>query len=317
MSIDKGPSKGPHPPATGSAGQSPSTPTRIRVHIAGRVCSPEEAKISVFDRGFLYGDSVYETIGTVRGRLFAVPEHLDRLERSAQRIGLRTPPREVIEAAIRETVAAAGNAESRVRVVVTRGAGGKLDLDPAAAGEPELVVIVQPLAGPTREMYDDGVAVEIVSITRNSPGATDPAVKSGNYLNNVLALGEARRRRPGVHEAILCNAAGSVAEGSSSNVFLVSRGVLRTPALRVGILEGVTRGKVLALARDAGVPAEEVAFLPPDELRRADEVFLTSAARGVLPVTTVDGRPVGDGAPGPVTRRVMALYERMVAETAR
>lgn len=281
----------------------------IRVHVDGNICLPEDAKISVFDRGFLYGDSVYETIGTVRGRLFALSDHLDRLERSAARLTLRLPPREVIERAILNTVAAAGNAESRVRVMVTRG-GGKLDLDPASAGEPSLVVIAGPLGGPTPEMYDRGVAVAIVSVTRNLPGAIDPAIKSGNYLNNVLALSEARRR-PGVHEAILLSASGSVAEGASSNVFAVENGQIVTPALSVGILDGVTRGKVLALARGAGLPCREVDFLAPDQLRAAEEAFLTSAARGVLPVVAIDGRPLGDGTPGPVTRRMMALYARL------
>jgi branched-chain amino acid aminotransferase len=282
----------------------------IRVHIEGRVRSPEDAKISVFDRGFLYGDSVYETIGTVAGKLFAVDEHLERLERSARRLGLRVPPRDAIRAAIHETLEAAGNAESRVRVMVTRGAG-KLDLDPASADDPQLVVIVQPLAGPSAQMYEDGVAVEIVSVTRNHPGAVDPAVKSGNYLNNVLALGEARRRS-GAHEAILCAANGSVAEGASSNVFAVIAGVVRTPGLQVGILDGITRDKVLTLCRARGIPFEEVSFMSPDELRAADEAFLTSAARGVLPVTTVDGRPLGDGRPGPVTKRLRALYDDLV-----
>lgn len=281
----------------------------IRVHVDGHICLPQEARVSVFDRGFLYGDSVYETIGTVRGRLFALSDHLDRLARSAQRLSLRLPPRETIERAILETVAAAGNAESRVRVMVTRG-GGKLELDPASADEPRLVVIVQPLGGPTPEMYDRGVAVAIVSVTRNLPGAIDPAIKSGNYLNNVLALSEARQR-PGVHEAILLSAAGSVAEGASSNVFAVAGGELRTPSLAVGILDGITRGKVIALARAAGIPCREVEFMSPDELRQADEAFLTSAARGVLPVTRIDEGPVGDGAPGPVTRRIMALYTRL------
>jgi branched-chain amino acid aminotransferase len=281
----------------------------IRVHVDGNICLPEDAKISVFDRGFLYGDSVYETIGTVRGRLFALSDHLDRLERSAARLGLRLPPRQVIERAILDTVAAAGNAESRVRVMVTRG-GGKLDLDPASAGEPSLVVIAGPLGGPTPEMYDRGVAVAIVSVTRNLPGAIDPAIKSGNYLNNVLALSEARRR-PGVHEAILLSASGSVAEGASSNVFAVEKGEIVTPALSVGILDGVTRGKVLALARGAGLACREVEFLAPDRLRVAEEAFLTSAARGVLPVVEVDGRPLGDGRPGPVTRRMMELYARL------
>jgi branched-chain amino acid aminotransferase len=281
----------------------------IRVYIHGKVCLPEEARISVFDRGFLYGDSVYETIGTMRGKLFALPEHLDRLERSAGRIGLRLPPREVIGKAIEETVAAAGNPESRVRVVVTRGAGA-LDLDPASVDDPQLVIYVQPLHGPTPQMYDQGVAVEIVSVTRNLPGAIDPAIKSGNYLNNLLALGEARRRS-GAHEAILCAASGSVAEGSTSNVFTVVKGQLRTPALSVGILDGITRAKVLELCRGHGIASAEVDFMDPQELRQADEAFITSAARGVLPVTRVDGRPLGDGRPGPVTRRLMALYDQL------
>ena len=145
----------------------------IRVHIAGKVCLPEEAKISVFDRGFLYGDSVYETIGTAFGRLFAARDHLDRLERSALRIGLRVPPRADIERAVAETMEAAGNTESRVRVILTRGSG-KLDLDPASVDDTQLVVIVYPLGAPTPEMYAQGVSVAIVSITRNSPSADAP-----------------------------------------------------------------------------------------------------------------------------------------------
>jgi branched-chain amino acid aminotransferase len=279
----------------------------IRVHVGGRVVPGPEAQVSVFDRGFLYGDSVYETLATVNGRLFALAEHLDRLERSASRIGLPLPERAHIQAAITATVGQAGNAESRVRVIVTRGEGG-IDLDPASAGKPSLVVIAGPRNGPTADMYARGVAVQIVSVTRNHPGAIDPAVKSGNYLNNVLALGEARRRS-GAHEAILCAASGSVAEGASSNVFTVVDGQLRTPALSVGILDGITRTKVLELCRTAGLPAREVEFLSPDELRGADEVFLTSAVRAVLPVTRVDDRPIGDGTPGPITRRLMALFQ--------
>ncbi len=261
----------------------------------------------MFDRGFLYGDSVYETIGTTGGRLFALDEHLVRLKQSADRLNLRLPPRETIEAAIADTLAAAANPESRVRVVVTRGAGA-IDLDPGAVDDPQLVVIVTPRSGPSADMYEKGVAVKIVSITRNHPGAIDPAVKSGNYLNNVLALGEARRQS-GAHEAILCAASGSIAEGASSNVFAVIGGQVRTPALAVGILAGVTRKMVLDLARDNGIPCAEVSFLAPDDFRNADEAFLTSAVRNILPVTTIDGRKVGAGVPGPITRRLMDLYQ--------
>jgi branched-chain amino acid aminotransferase len=280
----------------------------IRVFIDGAVRAPEEAKISVFDRGFLYGDSVYETIGTAYGRLFAAREHLDRLERSAQRIALRVPPRAEIERAIAETMAAAGNDESRVRVILTRGVG-KLDLDPATASDTRLVVIVFPLGAPSREMYESGVAVAIVSITRNSPSAIDPAVKSGNYLNNVLALGEARRRS-GAYEAILCAGDGSIAEGSTSNIFIVAKGEIRTPPPEVGILDGITRAKVVDLCRANDLPLVERS-IQPDELRAADEVFLTSATRGVLAVTTIDSQPIGNGRPGPVTRRLMSLYDEL------
>ena len=279
----------------------------IRVHIRGQILPPENALVSVLDRGFLYGDSVYETIGTVDGRLYALDEHLDRLFRSAERIGLSPPPRAEITRAIAETVTAAGNPESRVRVMITRGVG-PLDLDPASATHPELVVIVAPLGGPTAAMYENGVGVAIVSVARNDPRAIDPAVKSGNYLNNVLALAEARRR-PGVHEAILCAPSGSLAEGASSNLFVVKGAVVKTPGVAVGVLDGITRATVLRLCRGNAIAAEEVDYLAPDELRGADEAFLTSAARGVLPVTAVDGAPVGSGLPGPVTSRLRELYQ--------
>lgn len=283
-----------------------------RVHIGGRVCAPEDAKISVFDRGFLYGDSVYETVGTVRGRLFALQEHLARLERSAELIGLRVLPRAQIESAVAETVAAAGNPESRLRIVLTRGVG-KLDLDPAESDDTQLVVIVTPLQPPSRLMYEDGVAVAVVSVTRNSPRAIDPAIKSGNYLNSVLALGEARRRQ--AYEAILCSADGTIAEGASSNVFIVKDGEVRTPGLEVGILAGITRAQVLELCRADGIPHREVR-LSPDDLRAADEAFITSATRLVLPVTRVDDVVLGDGRPGPITRRLGALLDELARRGA-
>jgi len=265
----------------------------------------------VFDRGFLYGDSVYETIGTAYGRLFAANDHLERLERSAMRIGLRVPPRAEIERAIAATIEAAGNTETRVRVILTRGSG-KLDLDPASVDDTQLVVIVFPLGAPTPEMYAKGVAVAVVSITRNSPSAIDPAVKSGNYLNNVLALGEARRRCR-AYEAILCGADGTIAEGSTSNIFVVMGGEVRTPPLEVGILDGITRAKVLELCRKNGIRLVETRLFP-SELRAVDEAFITSATRGVLPVTTIDEKAVGAGVPGPVTQKLMSLYDALARQ---
>jgi branched-chain amino acid aminotransferase len=269
--------------------------------------------VSVFDRGFLFGDSVYETVAYQGGRTHFLSEHLDRLERSARSLYIEPPAREAIEAAIAATVLASGEVEARVRVIVTRGMG-PVDIDPASAGKPQLIVIAQPLGAPTPEMLASGIAVEVVSHSRGASGSIDPAIKSGNYLASVLAIAEARRRRAGVGEAILCSGNGSVAEGATSNVFLVTSGALVTPGLAVGILEGVTRGKVLGLARASGTAVREPDFVHPKELLSADEVFLTSAVRGILPVTTVDGAPVGDGKPGPVTRHLMALYQRLISE---
>ncbi|HEY4187282.1 MAG TPA: aminotransferase class IV [Polyangia bacterium] len=281
-----------------------------RVHIGGQICPPDEAKISIFDRGFLYGDSVYETIGTMYGQLFALAAHLTRLERSAARLGLRVPPRAELERAVADTMRAAENAESRVRIILTRGVG-QLDLDPASVDDTQLIVIVMPMQSPSRAMYDDGVSVAIVSVVRNDPRAIDPAIKSGNYLNNVLALGEARRQ--GAYEALLCGADGTVAEGASSNVFIIKGGEVRTPALDVGILDGITRAQVLALCRDHGIPARET-HLTREDVRAGDESFITSATRAVLPVTRIDGVAVGDGRPGPVTRRLMQLLDQLARD---
>jgi branched-chain amino acid aminotransferase len=286
----------------------------IRVYVDGRVLLPEAAFIPVFNRGFLFGESVFESVGTVHGEPFAMTEHLERLENSAAQLGISVPSRMTIEQAVRETVAAAGNPESRIRIVVTQGGGipadGRFELVPAEPGTPELVVIVMPLHGPSPEMVKNGVFAEIVSIMRNHPGSVDPSIKSGNYLSSVLALREARARNPKAHEAILCSPDGFIAEGATSNVFLVTRGVVRTPALDVGILAGITRSKVLQVVRAAGIPVQE-SRITPDELRHADETFLTSAARGVLPVVRIDGQNIGDGIPGPLTQKIMALYGTM------
>ena len=285
----------------------------MRVYIDGELHEPENAVVSVFDRGFLFGDSVFETLAILGGRFIFMAEHLDRLERSARRIYIEPPPRARVEQAMRETAAASGEADARLRVIVTRGVAG-LDLDPSTATSPRLVVIAQPLGAPTAELLAAGVAVEIVKLSRGAPGSVDPSVKSGNYLSSVLAIAEARRRAPDANEAILCSASGSISEGATSNVFLVEAGVLETPGLEVGILDGVTRGKILALAREAGIGTLEPGFVVPDRLRAADEVFLTSAVRGILPVTSVDGVRVGDGRPGPVTRKLVTLYQRLVSE---
>jgi branched-chain amino acid aminotransferase len=277
----------------------------IRVFLDGRIVPPEQATVSIFDRGFLYGDSIYEVFRTVRAEPLHLREHLARLARSAARIELPLP-RDLagIADAVRATLAEAANPDAYVRIIVTRGAG-ELDLDPAAGRNASLIVLVKPVKMPPEALYTGGAHVRIVGVRRTARDAVDPAVKSGNYLNNILALAEARRH--GAYEAVMCGADGCLAEGASSNIFVVRGGRLETPALDVGILEGVTRDKVLGLCREAGIDTAE-AHLPPDALRRADEALLTSSGRGVMPVTRVDGAAVGDGTPGPLTRRVMALY---------
>lgn len=276
------------------------------MYIDGRTTPPEEARVSVFDRGFLYGDSVYEVLRTVRAEPLDLDDHLHRLARSAERLGMTLPKTlpQIVDI-VRATLEAAGNAEAYVRIVVTRGSG-EIDLDPAAARAASLIVIAKPMKLPPSEYYRDGVDVSIVAVQRNLRRAVDPSIKSGNYLNNILALAEARAR--GGYEAIMCDADGRLAEGASSNVFVVTDGVVRTPPLDVGLLEGITRRKVLELCAKDHIAVRQDG-LHPDDLRSAQEAFLTSSVRGVLPITRVDGVPIGGGLPGPVTRRVMQLYE--------
>lgn len=275
-----------------------------RIYINGTVSGPEEAKISVFDRGFLYGDSVYEVLRTSGGRLVDFERHLARLQTSADALALRTPEADELREAIASTLASAGNTESYLRIVVTRGAG-EVGLDTALAGSPTLIVIAKPLKLPTQKLYEQGIGVRLVNVQRTSAKAVDPSVKSGNYLNNILALAEARRS--GDDEAIMCDQEGCIAEGSSSNVFWIHEGQLHTPSLAVGLLAGITRGRVLELARAAGTPVVEGRF-GPDELRGASEAFITSSIRGILPIARVDSKGLSDSVPGPHTLGLIAAY---------
>jgi branched-chain amino acid aminotransferase len=288
------------------------------VNLDGVIVPASEARVSVFDRGFLYGDSVYEVIRTYGGRPFEQGAHLARLAHSAERIGL-APKWDAARTAreIERTLdasrggdlpdpgAAPWNVGERyVRVVMTRGAG-EIGLDPALAVDPVALVIVQPVAGPPARAYAVGVGAAVVHVRHPAPDAVDASAKTGAHLPNVLALREARAA--GAHEALLLDGRGFVTEGSSSNVFAVSRGVVRTPPLEAGILEGVTRGVVLRLARAEGVAVEEVS-LRPEDLEAADEVFITSTVREILPVVRLGTRPVGAGVPGPVTLRLHRAF---------
>lgn len=285
---------------------------RSLVWIDGAICDAADARVSVFDRGFLYGDSVYEVTRAHHGLAFALEEHLERLERSAAGILLHPPSRDEVRAAVEATIEASALDDAYVRIVVTRGEG-EIALDPALAGAPRLVVIVRPPHPPAPEAYRDGVEVAIVGRTRFAAGAptssVDPQVKSGNYLGSVLAVAEARRRH--AYEAILCDNVGRLTEGSSSNFFIVKGGWVTTPPLSVGLLEGITRRKVMQLCRDGGIGLGEQPLWPID-LTSADEAFLTSSVRGLLPIVRVDGAPLGTGKPGPVTERLMRDYDALV-----
>ena len=284
----------------------------VKVYIDGAICAPEQATISVFDRGFLYGDSIYEVMRTSGGRPVDRDAHLDRLERSAAAIVLPPPDRERISAAVEETLRAAHNDESYVRIVVTRGSG-EIGLDTALADRPRVIVIVRPLVLPPPEAYTRGIGLRMVQVQRTSRRAVDPGVKSGNYLNNILALHEARQA--GADEAIMCDAQGRVAEGSTCNVFVVRGDGVSTPDLDIGLLAGITRHRVIELARADGIEVHE-GTLTPDDVRGADEVFITSSLRGVVPVAQVDGAALARPMVGPVTGRIMKLYERYLADQA-
>jgi branched-chain amino acid aminotransferase len=282
---------------------------RTVVWVDGRITAPEEAVVPALDRGFLYGDSVYEVVWWHRGVPIQAAEHLARLRESARRIYLDlSGPDERWLGVLREAVSASGagpEEDAYVRLVVTRGVGPLgLAVDPGLV--PVVVAIVAPAHRPSREDWERGLAVALVDRLRVSVKALDPGAKTGNYMNNVLALHEARAR--GADDGVMLNDRGEVTEGTTSNVYVVRGGRVATPPLSAGILAGTTRTRVLALCRANGVPAAEE-VLRPDALRGADEVFLSSSVRGVVPAVRVDDAPVGRGVPGPVTRRVRDLFE--------
>jgi branched-chain amino acid aminotransferase len=284
----------------------------VRVYVNGTISDESSAVISIFDRGFLYGDSVYEVLRTAGGHPVDFDRHLDRLRRSADAIALSLPDEDLIRRAVADTLVAARNDEAYIRIVVTRGAG-RIALDLDAADKPSLLVIAQPLKMPRAELYTEGARLAIVGVERTSRRAVDPAVKSGNYLNSIMALAEAQRL--GAYEALMLGPDGRVAEGSTSNVFAVRGGALTTPHLMTGILAGITRQRVIELAREIGLDAGE-GDLYPDDLRAADEVFITSSIRGVMPASMVDDRAIGTSVPGPITRSLMEAYERFIAGVA-
>lgn len=281
----------------------------LQVHIDGRLVPKEAATVSVFDHGLLYGDGVFEGLRVYAGRLFEADAHLRRLYDSAKAIRLTIPitPAEM-RVVVDGTVAANGFADCYVRLIVTRGVG-KLGINPDNCGRPSVICIADQLTLYPAEMYERGMAVITASVIRNHPNALSPRIKSLNYLNNILAKIEAIDA--GVPEAVMLNGEGNVAECTADNLFVVRDGRVSTPQTSDGILEGVTRGAILKLCERLAIPARE-ATLQRQDLYAADECFLTGTGAEVIPVTTVDGRLVGDGQVGPVTRRLHGAFHRLV-----
>jgi branched-chain amino acid aminotransferase len=279
------------------------------VSVNGRITNERDAVISVFDHGFLYGEGIYETLRTYRRRPFLYPRHVRRLRRSAEMIGLTLPFTDAALAAqIDETMAAAdlGAGEAYIRVLVTRGIGD-LTYDPQATPHPSVVIIVKPHVDPPAEVYDTGVGVVICGIVRNHPGTVNPMIKSNNLMNSALAMQEALTR--GGFEGIMRNYKGELSECTTSNFFIVRNGAAITPPLSAGLLPGITREFIFDVGKDVGIPVREET-LRDDDLYGADEAFLTSTTRELVPIVRVDDKPIGTGKPGPVTKQLLEGFRK-------
>jgi branched-chain amino acid aminotransferase len=280
------------------------------VSIDGRVGSPEDVTLKVTDNGFVFGDSAYETLRTYGGKPFELDRHLKRLRRSLGLLGFELKVQDdEIKARIDACLSFASNPESYLRVIVSRGVGDmsyKFERIPA----PTVAMYVKPLEPYSAAMYEKGVAAIMATLRRNPVEALNPAIKASNLLNNALATREAYGK--GAFEAILLNTRGEVAEGAGSNVFMVRQGRLFTPPLSCGLLQGITREITLELAASTRVPHEEK-VLHEGDLRGADELFLTSSLKEIAPVATLDGKPIADGKPGPLTTHLLKAYRDRIA----
>lgn len=292
------------------------------INVNGQLKSPSEARVPVMDRGFLYGDSLYEVIRTYHGKAFGIEEHLDRLEKSAQLCYLKfDQTRDVYRKAMLDTLAAyqkqTPGLEYYVRLIVTRGSG-KIGFGQECVMTPtQYVVIVQPLILPDEASLQTGLHLHVARRFRNDPRALDPAMKSGNYLNSLLAYLEAKShpKHSDYDDALLCNSDGHLTEGTTFNVGYIRRGILATPPLDIGILDGITRRLLLETAREMGMETREVRF-PKERLYEADEVWVTSTIKEIFPVTRVDGKKIKTGKPGPLTLRLREKLHQKILQYA-
>ena len=278
----------------------------LKVFLDGQIVPVDQAKISVFDHGLLYGDGVFEGIRSYNGRVFELDAHVQRLFDSAKAIRLTVPmSAEQIKDAIHQTMQANGLKDAYIRVVVTRGVG-YLGLAPTRTANPSVFVITDQIELYPPELYREGMNIITVSTVRNHPNALPPPIKSLNYLNNILAKIECVDA--GVLEAIMLNVDGLVAECTGDNVFIVRQGRLQTPSSDAGILPGITRAVVMRLAGQRGIEVQEKQLLRYD-LYVADECLLTGTAAEVVPITQIDGRQIGDGKPGPITQQLIEDFK--------
>lgn len=277
----------------------------IQIYIDGKWYPKEEAKVSVFDHGFLYGDGIFEGIRAYDGRVFRLSDHLDRLYASAKAIWLEIPISwKEMEEVVCETLRRNNLKDAYIRLVVSRGYGD-LGLDPRKCPRPTVVCIADSITLYPAEVYNEGMKVISVSTRRNPPDTVPPQVKTLNYMTSILAKISAAVQ--GYPEVVMLNKEGYVCEGSGDNIFIVKKGKLITPAIHLGILPGITRNAVIDYARELGYQVEEGVFTLMD-LYTADECFLTGTAAEIVPVVDVDGRKVGNGKPGEITWRLIEEF---------
>lgn len=280
----------------------------ILINLDGHIAPT--ASVSVLDRGFLYGDNVYEVVRTYQGRPFALQEHVDRLRRSAEYLYLEIPWfDDHICTEVKRTIAAAGKGDYYIRIVVSRGADQRISLLPEPQTRPRLLIILLPVDSHP-QLSETGLSLEISQRERVSRNALDPAAKTGNYLNNILALVEAQRN--GKDDALLLNNAGQITEATTSNLWIVRQGIIETPVTDVGILHGITRSVLLTILERLGLPHRQV-FLRPEDLATATEAFLSSSVRLLMPIREL-GVHILPECPGPVTRR---LWQELLTVMAR
>jgi branched-chain amino acid aminotransferase len=280
----------------------------MKVFIDGKFCDERDAKVSVFDHGLLYGDGIFEGIRAYNGRVFRLKEHIDRLFYSAKAILLTIPMTHAdLMKAVVDSCRENNLRDGYIRLIVTRGVG-TLGLNPNRCKNPSVIIIADKIQLYPQELYERGMEIITVPTVRNLHSALNPAIKSLNYLNNILAKIEANNS--GCEEAIMLNAEGFVSECTGDNIFIVKEGKLMTPPLSAGALYGITRGVVMDLAQKAGMLVSEPNLTRYDVFN-ADECFLTGTGAEIVPVVKVDGRVIGTGKPGEFTRKLVTEYHSL------